>query len=174
MRRGVAIALFLTILLLLATHAYNIASTATKLHEQSLQIAELRTQSADLHNLNADLHYLITKDLWEAIEVELTAYAPLDSRAVEGMCFSGDPTVTASGSRSTPGRTVAAGRGFAYGTKIYIPGHGHRIVEDRGGAISDTHIDLMVDTKEEAYAIGREKVIIFVKLEDVSSETTLN
>ena len=29
--------------------------------------------------------------------VEATAYAPIDPQAVEGMCYSGDPWVTASG-----------------------------------------------------------------------------
>ena len=91
-------------------------------------------------------------------EFTVTAYAPLDPMAVEGMCYSGDPNVTASGQPPVPGETVAAGPGIPFGSRVWIEGYGWRTVNDRGGRITDRHIDLAVETRAEAYAIGRESV----------------
>jgi len=99
---------------------------------------------------------------WPATEKEITFYAPLDPSAVEGMCYSGDPTVTASGAESKPGVTIAAGPGIPYGTEIYIPGIGYRVVEDRGSAISNNHIDVMVWDRAEALDRGRYEEVVYV------------
>lgn len=88
-------------------------------------------------------------------EKEITGYAPLDSRAVEGMCFSGDPSITASGLPLIPNWTIAAGEKYPFGTLMWIEGIGLRQVHDRGGMISDNHIDVAVNTREQAFAIGR-------------------
>jgi 3D (Asp-Asp-Asp) domain-containing protein len=92
--------------------------------------------------------------------VELTGYAPLDPRAVEGMCFSGNPNITASGARVEIGTTVAAGRGIPFGTRVFVVGHGWRTVQDRGGMITNSHIDIAVATREEARAIGRRNATV--------------
>ncbi len=47
-------------------------------------------------------------DTWEVEMGTVTNYAPLDPNAIEGMCFEGDPTVTASGHATTIGESVAA------------------------------------------------------------------
>ena len=99
-------------------------------------------------------------DKWNVAVFEITAYAPLDPRAVKGMCYSGDPRVTASGARTTPGVTIAAGPLMPFGTKVYIQGHGWREVQDRGGMIGNNNIDIAVDTLEEAYRIGRQKAVV--------------
>lgn len=91
--------------------------------------------------------------------VELTGYAPLDPRAVEGMCYSGDPNITASGERLEIGSTIAASRDIPFGTKIYIAGYGWREVHDRGGMITEGKIDIAVATREEAFEIGRKQVV---------------
>lgn len=88
-------------------------------------------------------------------EVTITFYAPLDPNAVEGMCYSGDPTVTASGAKSTPGITIAADPSIPFGTLVWIEDFGYRVVQDRGGSIKGNRIDIMVDTKKEALELGR-------------------
>ena len=87
--------------------------------------------------------------------MEVTAYAPLDPAAVEGMCYSGDPAVTASGEAPVPGETVAAA--LPFGTVLWIEGIGIRRVNDRGGRIRDDCIDLVMATREEALKFGRQK-----------------
>lgn len=60
---------------------------------------------------------------------------------------------TASGTKATPGRTVAAPSKFAFGTKLNIGGHIYT-VEDRGGAISGNKIDVYVNSHSAALQWG--------------------
>ena len=83
----------------------------------------------------------------------VTAYAPLDPEAVEGMCYSGDPTVTASGEAPVPGETVAAA--LPFGTLLYIEGIGLRRVNDRG--VGPGRIDVVTETRAQAFEIGRSR-----------------
>lgn len=61
--------------------------------------------------------------------------------------------ITASGTRATSGRTVAASGQFAFGTKLIINGKEYT-VEDRGGAIQGNKIDIYMDSHAEALAWG--------------------
>ncbi len=83
----------------------------------------------------------------------VTAYAPLDPAAVEGMCYSGDPTVTASGEAPVPGETVAAA--LPFGTLLYIEGVGLRRVNDRG--VPSGCIDVVTETRSQALKLGRSR-----------------
>lgn len=60
---------------------------------------------------------------------------------------------TASGTRATAGRTVAASSQFAFGTQLNIGGHVYT-VEDRGGAINGNKIDIYVNSHSEALRWG--------------------
>ena len=60
---------------------------------------------------------------------------------------------TASGTKATAGRTVAASGKFAFGTKLNIGGHIYT-VEDRGGAVNGNKIDIYVNSHAEALQWG--------------------
>lgn len=60
---------------------------------------------------------------------------------------------TASGTKATAGRTVAASSKFAFGTKLNIGGNVYT-VEDRGGAINGNRIDIFVNSHAEALRWG--------------------
>lgn len=60
---------------------------------------------------------------------------------------------TASGTKATAGRTIAAPAKFAFGTKLSLNGKVY-VVEDRGGAIKGNKIDLYVNSHAEALAWG--------------------
>lgn len=60
---------------------------------------------------------------------------------------------TASGTRATAGRTVAASGKFAFGTKLNIGGNIYT-VEDRGGAVNGNKIDIYVNSHAEALSWG--------------------
>lgn len=93
---------------------------------------------------------------------KVTCYAPLDPEAVEGMCYSGDPKVTASGHRTTLGESVAAAPSIPFYTPVWVQGFGAKIVHDRGGAITDGRWDVAVEDKSQAYGFGvREKIVIY-------------
>lgn len=93
---------------------------------------------------------------FELEEMEVTAYAPLDPRAVEGICYEGDRLVTASGEPTEIGKTVAASEEIPFGTLVYIEDVGWREVQDRGGLIEKGDLDVAVATKEEALDFGRQ------------------
>ena len=60
---------------------------------------------------------------------------------------------TASGTKATAGRTVAASSKFSFGTKLSINGKTY-VVEDRGGAITGNKIDIYMNSHAEALAWG--------------------
>nr|DAW26453.1 MAG TPA: 3D containing protein [Caudoviricetes sp.] len=61
--------------------------------------------------------------------------------------------ITASGQPIQAGVTVAADQSiFPYGTVLYIEGVGIRIVQDKGAGVQGAHLDVAVDTHENALA----------------------
>lgn len=64
-------------------------------------------------------------------------------------------------------KTIAMGKGYPFGTKVYIPalahlnGDGIFICEDRGGAISNGHIDVLVGSNNEARKLGRKNLKVY-------------
>jgi 3D (Asp-Asp-Asp) domain-containing protein len=84
----------------------------------------------------------------------LTAYA------LDKTCTGKSPQmpgfgITASGTHAKVGVTVAVDpKVIAYGSLIYISGIGWRIAEDTGGAIKGHHIDVLVNSYEEAIRFG--------------------
>lgn len=61
--------------------------------------------------------------------------------------------ITASGTRATANRTIAAPSTFAFGTQVVINGNTYT-VEDRGGAIQGNRIDVYMNSHSEALAWG--------------------
>jgi 3D (Asp-Asp-Asp) domain-containing protein len=98
-------------------------------------------------------------DRLQVEEMTATAYAPLDPDAVEGMCYSGDPLVTATGAKTTPGRTIATDPAvIPIGTRVYIPGVGVRVAEDVGGSIKGNRLDLCMSSRAAALDYGKRRV----------------
>ncbi|MFT5727157.1 MAG: hypothetical protein ACI8PB_001291 [Desulforhopalus sp.] len=62
--------------------------------------------------------------------------------------------------------TIAADTAYyPFGTRMYVPGYGWGVVEDRGGAIKGaTRIDLYFSSHQEALSWGRKKVRVTVEL----------
>ena len=76
--------------------------------------------------------------------------------------------ITSSGAAATAWRTIAAGKGYPIGTVIYIPyfasqpNGGWFVVQDRGGAISNTRLDVYMDTYQECIQFGRRNLECYV------------
>lgn len=92
----------------------------------------------------------ISSDKW--IWAEATAYCPCAS------CCGKETGITASGTKATAGRTIAASSNYSFGTKIEIEGLGVYTVEDRGGAINGNRIDIFFNTHQEALNFGRRQI----------------
>ena len=69
--------------------------------------------------------------------------------------------VTASGVKARPG-TIAADPSVAFGTKMYVPGYGHGVVQDRGGAITGDHIDIYFKNHKDALQWGKKTLPVKV------------
>ena len=111
------------------------------------------------------LHLFIKFNELKSFEVktfEATGYAPLDPKAIEGVCYSGDPTITASGRKVQPGITIAAGKDLPFGTWLWIENYGWRRVDDRGFAIKNDKIDIAFNTRREALEFGRQTITVVI------------
>ncbi len=62
--------------------------------------------------------------------------------------------ITADGTRAGPG-TLAAPRSYPFGTRMYVPGYGFGVVHDRGGAITQGHLNVWFRTERQALVWGR-------------------
>ena len=88
---------------------------------------------------------------------KVTAYCPCSK-----CCGSHANGYTASGTKATAGRTIAAPSNFAFGTKLIINGKEY-VVEDRGGAIKGNRIDMYVESHAQALAWGVKYLPVEVK-----------
>ncbi len=134
--------------------------------EQERMIRELQQENRELYRRVLEMEEWI--EGWEVETWEATQYAPLCETAVEGMCYEGDPHITASGARVEIGRTVAAGPGVPFGTLLWIDGFGWREVQDRGGAVnySDAglpQVDIAVESRADALKFGRQEVRVMYR-----------
>lgn len=83
-------------------------------------------------------------------------------------CCGKSTGTTASGQKATAWYTVAAGSGYPLGTIIYVPAlsgnanGGWFVVQDRGGAISNNHIDIFVGSHSEALQFGRRNLECYI------------
>lgn len=105
----------------------------------------------------------------EVKTVQTTGYAPLDPKAVAGMCFSGNPKITASGKRTTPGVTISASPEIPFGTWVWLEGLGWRRVDDRGSRIKGNRIDICFATRQEALKWGKRQLIMVMPHWNTSS-----
>lgn len=134
-----------------------------RLHDITYTLDDLEEQNAILQARIRELSDKIDEwnAQWNIEEFETTAYAPLDPNAIEGMCYQGDPTVTATGAKTTPGRTIAVDPNvIPLGSRVYIDGIGWRTAEDTGGAIKGNKLDVCMTSRSDALSYGRRKVTV--------------
>lgn len=147
-----------------------------QINELELQIQELETelevergkvqikQKRIKEQEDAVRQMLDFLDQWEITEKEVTGYAPLDSDAQKGMCYSGDPNITASGTQVVPGVT-AAGE-LPFGTEVFIPGLGLYEVQDRGGMVGKGQLDITFHSRDDALRFGRQTMQVAIRRVD--------
>ena len=86
------------------------------------------------------------------------------------ICCGKSTGVTASGAKASSWYTLAAGSGYPIGTVIYIPAFSDKpnggwfVVQDRGGAISNSKIDVYMESHSSALSFGRKSLECYVYL----------
>ena len=92
----------------------------------------------------------------------------LNASAYSAAEWGGSAERTASGPYARSWYTVAAGPSVPFGTIVYIPyfasapNGGWFVVEDRGGAITNSKIDIYMDTVSECYSFGRRNLECYI------------
>lgn len=77
---------------------------------------------------------------------------------------------TASGEQTQQWYTIAAGRSYPFGTRVYIPyfkdapNGGWFVVQDRGSAITDNHLDIYMPSYDDCINFGRRNLEVEIYL----------
>jgi 3D (Asp-Asp-Asp) domain-containing protein len=69
---------------------------------------------------------------------------------------------TASGQRAGHGIVAVDPRVIPLGSHLYIPGYGHAVAGDTGGAIHGNRVDLGFNSNADAMQFGRRSVTVYV------------
>lgn len=121
-------------------------------HVGQAQATEIESEQ-EVIELSSDYAYTDYKSLGEFV---ITYYCPES-------CCCGEYAdgVTASGTKATAGRTIAADPDvLPIGSVVIIDGHTYT-VEDVGGAIKGKRIDIFMDSHEEALQAGVRTAEVF-------------
>jgi 3D (Asp-Asp-Asp) domain-containing protein len=70
--------------------------------------------------------------------------------------------VTATGRPAGHGIVAVDPHYIPLGTRLYIPGYGHALAGDTGGAIRGNRIDLGFDSHRDAMRFGRRPIVVYV------------
>jgi 3D (Asp-Asp-Asp) domain-containing protein len=93
------------------------------------------------------------------VQVKTTAYSN-DDGSIDVEQWRDGRTATNKVARR--GHIAADWRLFPPGTRLYVPGYGEAVVEDRGGQVKGYHLDLFVDSREEALRWGIRNLDVYV------------
>lgn len=119
----------------------------------SAQATEIEALKEELEQSNAILEDL-KSDEYEFIylgDFKLTHYC---TGLFDHICGTGDG-ITSTGAPIIADQSIAVDPAvIPYGSQLYIEGYGYRVANDCGGAIQGQHIDIAVDSHEQALAMG--------------------
>ena len=129
--------------------------TLNTLNDQQQEINDLSDRITNTEILYQTEQKSHTTENCEPVGTYLGDYTITYYCGCEKCCGKTDK-ITKLGTTAMAGRTVGTDWNvIAPTTKIYIEGVGERVVEDTGGGIQGNHIDVYVDSHEEALQLGR-------------------
>lgn len=148
---------------IVASHNQTIEAQTSQisyLHNQNMQLAQ------ELDKLKHDGEVIVPADqpafgepqkrLVSLGMFEVTAYCHC------AICCGREGQLTASGTYPVAGRTIGVDPEILpYGTEVVVGGHTY-IAEDTGSAMQGNHIDIFMDSHEEALQFGRQEIEVFV------------
>ena len=122
--------------------AEKLALAAKKRRDRKKQIIEARTKTP--------------RTFQRMFRVKATAYSPINTR-MEG----GRWTATQGDGRSVHGVAVDPNL-IPLGTHLWVPGYGHAVADDTGGAIKGHHIDVRLQNRHAMSKWGVRKLCVYV------------
>lgn len=128
----------------------NLQASTDKVYELETSLTNM---SKELEEVNVELNDL-KSDEYELVymgDYKITYYC--DERYSNHIC--GGSGITASGKSTEVGWTAAADWNvLPNGSIVYICGVGFREIQDKGSAVSNKHIDVLVEKHQEALELG--------------------
>lgn len=134
----------------LASVTEKLELTIRKSDELAVQL-DHTTKSLDKANETISALKSIEYELVYLGDFKLTHYC---TEEFDHICGNGDG-FTATGTKIIVGKTIAVDPSLIpYGSQVYIEGYGWYTADDCGGAVNGKHIDIAVETHEEALSKG--------------------
>ena len=133
---------------------------------KSIKWNGMKSRWADTRSYEDSVLLVYTRIKENKKTMNVSAYCPC-----EKCCGEFSDGVTASGHKIQVGdKLIAAPQSYPFGTKMYVPGYGEAIVEDRGGAIKEvntpsgviTHLDVYFDSHQAALNFGRQELEVII------------
>ena len=129
-------------------------------HHFSAVNPDVKALEAKVAVLEEKLMYSIaTSSTVSKVHVKTTAYSN-DPSSINRSRWRDSRTAT--NKLAQRGHVAADWRIFPPGTRLYIPGYGEAVVEDRGGAVKGYHLDLFVDSYAEARKWGVKELEVYI------------
>ena len=91
-------------------------------------------------------------------KVTVTAYC-----ACYKCCGKHSDGITASGKPARQGVTIAASRKIPFGTRVYIPKLGWRVVQDRLAVRYDSRMDVFFESHQAALEFGKQELVVTIQ-----------
>jgi 3D (Asp-Asp-Asp) domain-containing protein len=123
------------------------------------EVAALQQEKTKLAGALHDAMAQVSSETVKRVTVKTTAYST-DPYSINVARWRDSRTAT--NTRVRRGVVAADWRVFPPGTKLFIPGYGEAVVEDRGSAIKGMHLDLFVDNVQEARKWGVKELPVYV------------
>jgi len=121
--------------------------------QQTLKELREYSQAAKKNNPAGDRYVSIKPAAGAVIPMIATAYTRYDAGCTD---------YTYRGNYLRRGLVAVDPNVIPLGTRLYIPGYGHAVADDIGGAIKGNRIDLAVDTVDEAFEYGVRHVDVVI------------
>lgn len=99
--------------------------------------------------------------IYEIGEIKYTKTMEMNVSAYTPYC-AGVDDVTASGTQVRRGVCAVDTSVIPFGTKIFVPGYGVAVAEDRGGAIKGNKLDIYMESYSEAIKWGRRNLTVYI------------
>lgn len=132
-----------------------IDNQAEELYNKDNELTKRDSKIVELEQkLNDDEAKLAECPKWVPVQMELSFYT------VSADECGNNNGITSSGNPAIVGRTIASNT-LPQGTKVMIEGHVYT-VEDTGGSIVNSCLDVLVASKEEAYSRGRYTTTVYI------------
>lgn len=152
-----AVMLIIATVILVKIDSVEIAQTDTlnTLNATRLEIDDLKSETVQVDTLVDESEINGTRGDYERTDTYIGDFTITYYCGCEKCCGKTDK-ITKLGTTAEAGRTVGADWNVLQpGTKIYIEGIGERVVEDTGGGIQGNHIDVYIDSHDQALKLGK-------------------